>query len=104
MKKKDLLVLMIKEDQGLSAHDERRSRCSRKIKVIKLIRLNNKKIDLSVADTCPPMRHGAKLTVRYEFSQLEKSSGYVEFQTRMVERLVSSVLTWQPVVSEFVYQ
>jgi len=41
MKKKDLLVLMIKEDQGLSAHDERISRCSRKIKVIKL---NNKKL------------------------------------------------------------
>jgi len=44
MKKKDLLVLMIKEDQGLSAHDERRSRCSRKIKVIKLIRLDYKKL------------------------------------------------------------
>jgi len=39
-----ILMLMIKEDQGLSAYDERRSRCSRKIKVIKLIRLNNKKL------------------------------------------------------------
>jgi len=37
-------MFMTEEDQNLDAHDERRSRCSRKIKVIKLIRLNNKKL------------------------------------------------------------
>jgi len=42
--KKRIKIFLLIEDQGLSAHDERRLRCSRKIKVIKPIRLNNKKL------------------------------------------------------------
>jgi len=97
-------MLMIKKDQGLSAYDERRSRCSRKIKVIKLMRLK-RLISLSLTHTPTPCEAWGKAYNSIFFQSVrEKYSGYVESQTRMVERLVSSVLTWQPVVSEFVYQ